>query len=111
MLEGVKAAQALILKQCGTLTTLVLCVVLPVSHSTASREEDGGDGPSKGGGLCGGGGAGRSSGISGSSSATPEQGGWVALALTIGDSAAWVWRAAVGCVDELTAESHRGAVR
>ncbi|KAJ9507750.1 hypothetical protein QJQ45_019335 [Haematococcus lacustris] len=37
--------------------------------------------------------------------------GWVALTVNVGDSAAWVWRAAQATVDELTAGSHQGLMR
>lgn len=111
---AVQAAQKLIKQQCGTMTTLVLALVLPAAKIPDSlldgsplQEQDEGVvtcssllkarrsiSRGKGDGLAG-----------------SSDGPWAALTLTVGDSPAYVWRAADGRVQEMTAASHAGAVR
>ncbi|KAG2500204.1 hypothetical protein HYH03_001784 [Edaphochlamys debaryana] len=74
MTESIGAAQKLILQQFGTLTTLVVTVVLPLKWVRAP-------------------------------------GRWAAMTLTVGDSAAYVYRAASRTVEEVTAAAHAEGAR
>ncbi|GFR43516.1 hypothetical protein Agub_g4609, partial [Astrephomene gubernaculifera] len=74
LVDSISAAQKLILQQFGTLTTLVVSVVLPLKW-------------------------------------VRSPGRWAAITLTVGDSAAYVYRAASRTVEEVTAAAHADGAR
>ncbi|KAG2438537.1 hypothetical protein HXX76_005088 [Chlamydomonas incerta] len=74
LVDSIPASQKLILQQFGTLTTLVVSVVLPLKWVR-----------------------------------TP--GRWAAITMTVGDSAAYVYRAASKTVEEVTAAAHAEGAR
>lgn len=107
LLQSLYAGQKLIIKNMGTLTTIVLTIILPQSVSCSHFKRSGSQTnlsqwvP----GWLGG---------SNSKSVLPQAGqasSWVALTLTVGDSAAWVWRSSSLKVQELTAAAASGEVR
>jgi hypothetical protein len=97
MLESLKPAQKLILSQGGTLTTLVLTVVArleaPVKWGKANAPKE------------------SSSTTSSSASSSGHHYPWAAMTITIGDSAAYVYRHRSATVDELTYAAHAGQYR
>lgn len=74
LVESIQTSQKLILQQFGTLTTLVVSVVLPLKW-------------------------------------VRQPGRWVAITMTVGDSAAYVYRAASRRVEEVTAAAHADGAR
>lgn len=114
MLNAVHAAQRLIKQQCGTMTTLVLTLVLPVAAPATRRSFSFPPASPRANKRL----------LNMRSSRAPTKGAhsgahshgaggtqWVALTLTVGDSPAYVWRSSSGRVQELTAAAHAGTVR
>jgi len=124
MVNAVHAAQQLIKRQCGTMTTLVLTMVLPIAApasdssahpSTASSSSHTPTSAARpmSSRLMSKLGRKPSSSELGDADASSSgrSGQWVALTLTVGDSPAYVWRPSTGRVQELTAASHAGSIR
>ena len=104
MLDSLKPAQQLILSQSGTLTTLVITVIARLEAPVAR------DGLQQNGMM----GESNSSATAGSSSSSGNESHrmqWAAMTITIGDSAAFVYRRLHGRVEEITYAAHVGAYR
>ena len=102
MLDALGPAQQLILAQSGTLTTLVMTVIARLATPLPR------DGPHLGESSS----LGKETpfGATDSASSTPRV-EWAAMTVTIGDSAAYVYRRRLRRVEELTYAAHAGAYR